>query len=324
MKKLYFLLFVILTSGCITTQINKNTGVVIESFVTDMQEVYSGEPVSFRVKVKNTGSVDAKNVFAELYGLDESWCESTKTCDPRTHELFPTEKECRYDTDGFVLNAPNPLTGSQGDSHVCTWNYVAPEIDPDFSIHYTPKVGIYYTYKTITTASITLLPQKELIRIKDSGASLPSETLSSTNSPVKINIQTHSPIRYWKDTDTIVTPIKITITNTGNGFPCYGETENPPHRSCKATKCKNCKNKVKLRIISFDNDITIGGDCIKITEKPIYLPFGKSNSFVCYIQITNPPKYTPVQKEVRAEAVYEYYTEKQISLTLKGSRTRLS
>lgn len=320
-QKYLFLAFVflVLISGC-TTPVPKPAGVVIESFTTDFSEVYPGEPVSFRVKIRNTGSVDAENVFAELYGLDESWCESSVKCDKKTREVFPNEEECRYDGNGFSLEAPDPLRKTKGESHVCTWSYTAPDIPPGFSIHYTPKVGIFYTYRSITIQSITLLPQNELIRIKDSHLPLPTETVSTTNSPIHISVETLSPVRYWKSTETIETPIKITITNLGDGFPCYGPTEKPPHKSCKSL-CQNCKDKVKVYVQPLDEDI-IPKDCKEVTKDPIFLPYGKSNSFVCYIKIKNLPKYRAVQKNIKVEAVYEYYTEKEISLTLKNTYTR--
>ncbi|MCK4714477.1 MAG: hypothetical protein KAT35_02805, partial [Candidatus Aenigmarchaeota archaeon] len=58
---------VLAVSGC-TTPVQTGSGVVIQEFTPGFTEIYPGEPIVFYLKFKNTGSVEATNVFAEVLG----------------------------------------------------------------------------------------------------------------------------------------------------------------------------------------------------------------------------------------------------------------
>jgi hypothetical protein len=68
--------FVLAASGC-TTTVQTGSGVVIQEFTPGFTEIYPSEPIVFYLKFKNTGSVEATNVFAEVLGLDEDWAASS-------------------------------------------------------------------------------------------------------------------------------------------------------------------------------------------------------------------------------------------------------
>ena len=160
------LVLVVCASGCTNTK-TAGKGVIIEAFEPDHPEIYSGEPVVFRLLVRNTGSVEARNVHAELLGIDEDWC-----CKPAgtpeekgrwlNREKLPNEEECRYNGEGFSLAAPDPSMGTSGGTHTCTWSYRAPTIERGFSLTYRPTARVFYTYSTTTTKLITFGSSAEL------------------------------------------------------------------------------------------------------------------------------------------------------------------
>ena len=68
-------------SGCTTTGIGagSGSGVVIETFEPEFNNVYIKEPVTFQIKIKNAGSVESDKGVLEILGLEteSGWEEHT-------------------------------------------------------------------------------------------------------------------------------------------------------------------------------------------------------------------------------------------------------
>jgi hypothetical protein len=332
------LLAAILISGCTTGNTTTGTGVVVKEFAPEFTEIYAGEPVTFRLLMQNQGSVDAKNVHAELLGLDEDWCNPTQECTTSSggrQEKTPNEPECAYGSSGgFNLLAPDAQRGTSGASHICTWTYKAPPIQKGFTITYTPTARTYYSYSGGVTKLITFGSSSELRRIQDTGGKLPVETKSQTSGPITVDIQTQGPIRFWSDEKKITFPLEVTINNVGGGVACAFEGYEGGIRegdfgtvnlkdSCK--RDEKYKNKVIVAINLVSNSkMTLSTECKDFSSgKQISLWKGQSNSIVCEVTATDLDVTGPSQKSITVQAYYEYYTDTTSSIKVIG-RTPVS
>gem|GEM_PF-576225 len=326
--KLLFLAFpvlaIIIVSGCTAGNTVSGNGVSVKEFSPDFSEVYSGEQVTFRLLLKNEGSVDAKGVHAELLGLDEDWCNKDGSqCGSSAGgrlENWPNEAECVYGGTGFTMIAPNPLQGTSGDSHACTWTYTAPPLSKGFTITYTPIVRVFYPYKSGVTKLITFGSSAEMRRIQDSGGKLPAETAASTSSPVQLAIETKGPIRF--SGDRVAFPLEITITNVGSGAPCSTGAANQDsmQEACKATVSgEDAKNKVTLKV-TLDKQMKImDQECQALTSGKTISLYKGQNALVCDIEASGLTD-APTQKTLQAEAFYEYFTDTSSSVKVTGRR----
>jgi len=316
---------ILLVSGCTTANTASGNGVVVKAFAPDFSEVYSGEAVTFSLLLKNEGSAEAKNVHAELLGLDEDWCSKDGTkCGTSLGgrlENWPNEPECKYGGEGFSMPAPNPLQGTTGGSHVCTWTYTTPPLSKGFTITYTPVARVFYPYKSAVTKLITFGSNAELRRIQDSGGKLPIETTASTSSPIQLIIETKGPIRFWEGG--VAFPLEITIKNIGGGAPCStgAASEDRMKDACKATVSgEEAKNKITLKI-SLDSQMQVmDEECQALASygKLISLYKGQ-NALVCDIEASGLTEI-PTQRTIQVEAFYEYFTDTETSIKVTGRR----
>jgi len=327
-------LAIILVSGCTTGNTTSGTGVVVKEFAPEFTEIYAGEPVNFRLLLKNEGSVEAKNVHAELLGLDEDWCSSDATkCETSTGnrlERLPNEKECQYKLGGgFNMLAPDPQRGTSGSSHICTWTYTAPPIQKGFTITYTPTVRVFYSYNSGVVKLINFGSSSELRTIQDTGGKLPAETKSQTSGPITLDIQTQGPVRFWQDEQRVIFPLEITITNVGGGVACAagGSNVEDMKDACKSTVSgEDAKNKIKLRI-NFGSDkssekMKLLDECEMFMSygKTISLWKGQSNSIVCEVEASALSLGATIQRMIQATADYEYYTDTSSSIKVIGRK----
>lgn len=325
------LLAILLVSGCTAGNTTSGTGVVVKEFAPEFTEIYAGEPVTFRLLMKNEGSVDAANVHAELLGLDEDWCNPTQGCTTSSgnrQEKLPNEDECKYGGSGFNMLAPDTQRGTSGASHICTWTYKAPPIQKGFTITYTPIARTYYSYSGGVTKLITFGSSSELRRIQDSSGKLPVETKSQSSGPITVDIQTQGPIRFWSDEKMITFPLEITINNVGGGVACAYDvsTKLIPGGSYEQDACKKdekYKNKVFIKIdLGANSKMSLSTECDGFKSgKQLSLWKGQSNSVVCEVTATDLDPNGPSQKPINVQAFYEYYTDTSSSIKVIGRTT---
>lgn len=324
------ILAALLVSGCTWpgTTTTSGAGVVVKEFAPEFTEIYAGEPVTFRMLVQNQGSVDAKNVHAELLGLDEDWCNPSQQCTTSgggRQEKLPNEEECKYGGTGFNMLAPDTQRGTSGASHICTWTYKAPPIQKGFTITYTPIARTYYSYSGGVTKLITFGSSSELRRIQDSGGKLPTETKSQTSGPITVDIQTQGPIRFWSDEKKITFPLEVTINNVGGGVACsYDKIISLSLDACK--KDEKNKNKVNIKIdLGTNSKMSLSTtECQEFAStsgKQIALWKGQSNSMVCEVTATDLDTQSTSQKSISVQAYYEYYTDTSSSIKVIGRTT---
>ena len=314
----------LLVSGCTinpalspATPATTRSGVIIERFGPVFHEIQSEEPVTFRLSVRNAGSVDATDVHAELLGLDQAWCENTRcqTSAGGFAEKLPEEEECRYTGQGFNLKAPDPTLGSPGETRECTWKYVAPTLDRDLKVTYDATARVFYTYQSSTVESVIIGSIDELKRVQDSGGTIPSQTVSKSVSPIEISVAIQSPVRSWKNSATF--PVKITVQNIGGGFAC-ARNSGPMKDACKKTSPEYEKNRDRVLLKITGNNLELSDDCTGFENgEPFSLARGISNSFLCDITATGLNQGL-VERTLTVTATYEYATDSQATITVAG------
>ena len=312
MKQLYLILpaIVIFISGC--TYIETGNGLVIQNIEPDISESFSGEVVTFFVRIKNTGSQTASDVHAELLGLDQDWYnEGIPVGDGpwAQGEKLPEEVECRYISGGSTLIPPDPMYGTEGQGFTCSWKYIAPHIPTSTHVTYNPSARVYYKYQSETVKLVNILPREELRRLQDSGNPLPMETISQSRSPVNINVEAPGPIRTSQTTITF--PLRISLNNVDSGIVCYPNTID----SCKG---KNINwNKIRILLdLPSNMQVTECSD-----EMVLDLFQGKSNEITCSVVASGIDMSMPNQATIRVTGDYVYMLDKSTSITVSGKQS---
>lgn len=271
------ILLVILVSGCTGQPTVTGNGVVIDSFITDFPQVFSGEPTRFYVKIKNTGSSDAEDITVIMVGLDE-WGGGTQECDIER------------------LIAPNPTYGTLGGEKICTFTYNAPPVSQ--SIPYQATTRLTYFYRSTVVKTVVIASQGELRRIQDLGTALPSETKEQSSSPIQLDVQVQGPIRYWEGQGQVEFPVTININNVGGGVVCSPD-------------CDDSNNWYRVAI---DPDAgTIKTDC-DYTFITLYK--GQSNTITCTATVGVGDIIGPAQKTIQVESEYDYMIDESITVTV--------
>jgi len=210
-KTVLFILLaaVVVVSGCTSGGLQGSRILAIEAFEPDIRgvDINPGEEVRLTLIVRNTGTEKAKDVTADIIGL-EDWAETGTTCKSGT--VIATE-----------LAAPRPAENFPGQSKQCIFVFKAPEKLP-LDKSFQTKVSIRYSYDSTTVATIRLPSREKFVIKQDAGGSLDSETIFKSTSPVDIDLNTKgqaSQIRILQNKD-VRFPLFITVNNIGGGFVC--------------------------------------------------------------------------------------------------------
>ncbi len=185
----------VFASGC-TRQAPSAAGVVIESFTPDLNTAYPEDTVTFLVKIRNTGSVTAKEVELNLLNIND-W----QNCD----------SGCSFES----LLPPDPHAGTQGESKICRFKCTAPSPPEGMTLTYHPIARLSYKYYSSVVKKIPLITREELVRITNAGESIPMQSESSTSGPIHLSIKGKGPARI--SNSQVNFPIEIEVTNTGSG-----------------------------------------------------------------------------------------------------------
>ncbi len=231
----------------------------------------------FQLKLKNTGSFEADGSVSINLGDMEWTCLDISTRGTSFTRLIPPSEE----------------RGTQGEELTVMWNCKAPEIEEGMHIPYNVRAEVEYGYKSLTSKSVTLLPTSELIALRDSGQSLPSELISKSHSPVSLDVQIEGPIRIREGSNAVDFPVNIIIENAGGGI------------------IKD--NVVNLRVDGRGGLIDL--DC---DHEPLALWKGQSQTITCRMQANNVQSLT--QARIVAEIDYTYITSAATNVEVIGTR----
>jgi len=331
------LLLTLAISGCVNPgSTSTGNGVIIQKTEVDFQKVYAGENFKLQTLIKNTGSVKAEFVIPKMYNV------GTMSSEGKSFEIL-----CSGDCDECVeMIPPDPERGTDGESRICTWDCTAPKnIPKGMTITFNPSVRLYYFYRTSTTKAVTIVSQDELRSIQNQGTSLPSETLSTTSSPVQMDVIVNGPIRYWQDNgqkSKIRFPININIENTGGGTACafggsetaFAESvpdnaigEQPSETGGTTTSIVTCDdtktwNAALIYFDSEDKSISLEGcDVPRAENDPLKIDLwkGKSKTITCEVTMdVNDITAGFVQKNLQFTLEYGYFVDSSASVQVMG------
>ncbi|MBL7160278.1 MAG: hypothetical protein ISS93_00295 [Candidatus Aenigmarchaeota archaeon] len=287
------ILAVLIVSGCVSTV--GGNGVIIENFEPDFADAFGGEKITFQAKIRNTGSVGAKDVHAHVIGLGE-WGAGT-TGGAKSDKI---EMDCNGKK-GVTLLPPQPDFGTTGEVAVCSLLIQAPTPPKGLPVTYQPGLRVYYKYSSSVIKSINVGSQQELRRIQNTGAALPTETVSQTSGPVAITVVSKGPIRMFGSE--VEFPVEITVSNVGGGVVCSSNCDD---------KGSNW-NRIKI-------STEFSGKQINDCSKEFTLFRGQSNTIVCKLKISDAPTSGVIQKSVSVEASnYGYFIDSATSVEVNPS-----
>ena len=312
------LVAVVTVSGCTVPAGGNNEagGVKVLSFGPDIEKVYPGEIVKFRVRFQNTGSVKAENVFAELLGLDQDWYnDGFVEGGPWTKggEKLPDQDECKYTSSNkMVLLPKSGVFGTGGEIGACSWTYKAPKnVQRDFASVYPVTARVFYSYRSEVVKIIPALSREEFLMYRNRGERIPLGEKSRTVSPVILDIEAETPVRLLEDGERVEFPVTIRINNAGGGTACVTQDKN---KGCK--KAYSEWNKVKIKVDAGDG-VKLG-ECENLRNgKEIDLYKGKSNEIKCYMKIkTGGGSGGVSERRITVSAEYSYFVDAESSVTV--------
>jgi hypothetical protein len=303
------ILAIIFISGCTipgTDNVSeqKSKGLNILDFEPDFSEVRSGEPVTLKLRLKNTGTSKVENGFAEVLGLDFTW-KGDKGTEVIDNEVLPDEEECKY-TKKIMTLLPESQGVEAGEA-ICTWRYIAPDVQKGIFVEYKPRVRVYYNYYSFVQKSISIVSRNELKMYQDQGKPLPSETTQKSEAPINLDMEIKTPIRVYENM--IEFPVVIKIDNIGGGVACLDSA------SCKKPDPE--WNVLNIKI-EMPDGLTLK-DCEEYDNKEgkVYLVRGKSQTISCKINVRSVPENL-VQKNIKITAKYGYFVEKETYIKVIG------
>lgn len=191
------LVIVIFLAGC-TQQFQSSqtgNGVSVLSFKPDFDKINSGSKFSLNLILENTGESQAKDVSAELVGLD-GW------------NIQPSRTQTTND-----LSGADTVSNFKGDQTSIEWTLVAPSKEFDQSYQFSSKV--YYTYETVASAQFKALSFDYYRTLSSAEQQTEKQGVidqSYTAGPLKVTITTNQIAPQGGSI-----PIEIDIENTGGG-----------------------------------------------------------------------------------------------------------
>lgn len=294
------LIAALLTSGCIkglggTTTTGK--GVVILDFKPDFTQVHSRDKVKLQLRVQNTGEVKARNVKAEIAGIDLSEWRGRSTGE-NLGDLLGVDK----------------ATNTPGAVRTKYWELTAPSLPAGTSFKYEPIVKVSYDYKTTAVKAITLVDSDELRRIIQQGRRLEVKPVETSAGPLDVEVQTGEFVRTGRrDVDYDIFPLYIKVINT---LWEQGGTVVP-----KTTRGGDYPVQLKITLPQGTTFVHTGygSDCGR--QVTVDLWQGKDAEITCEVRVTRPPEYRQ-DKLINIELDYRYQVEASTEIEVVGTRTR--
>lgn len=289
---LFSVISVVFLAGCARGggEAPTGAGVVITSFVPDLQEVEGGTSVSFTALVKNIGEKPATSIKALLFGLSSGWT-GTDFTSGATKDITS-------------LSPPDPKVGLAGEESTLDWTITAPAAK-DVDLVYDAQLRVFYSYTTEATTLVRFVTsdylktnpniQKGIVSSTVSSGALsivsvartPTVTSASTTGKIQFDIQNIGGGRVFKTLPGVV-PIeardidlieKIEITNV--------------------ERCDGTAKAGSPAIVTLDNKRMVSG---------------KSRLVTCEVNTAGIGNF--VDKEISVKITYKYYVDSATSVTV--------
>ncbi|MBI2076100.1 MAG: hypothetical protein HYT72_02525 [Candidatus Aenigmarchaeota archaeon] len=315
------LLALIFVAGCVgssTVKVVANDGVVIEKFSADPSDVFDFQTTTFSLDIANTGGTTAKNVDAKLLNVEGIWRRSDTKNPIITEGTLLT---------GGSLTPPRIKDNLPGDSRFLSATFMAPNLREGDRQTFPLKARVTYDYKTTGSIIMKAVSYERLKVLQNRGQSV-SDPLSESNSesPVKMKFSKGAvPIvvnTQELGTDKIIRrDFRFDITNIGSGFPItndkvgqVGGTTTGNRIILKAPSgitLESCTGQKGGNSETFSIDLRSDGTApLSCTVK---------------IDTSGTTKFNTPTDEVSLtfdfELNYKYYVEKDVSVSVQGTKT---
>ncbi|MBI4174449.1 MAG: hypothetical protein HY517_02290, partial [Candidatus Aenigmarchaeota archaeon] len=149
---LVILLAVVLASGCVNQRAVKtgeNRGVTVNSFTASPVTAYTGERVLFDLEIENIGGTTAKNVQADLFGVEGQWRDSLGNAVDSTLTKWGS----------IILKPPVPSRNIPGDFRITQWELTTPNIPQGITANLQIEARVTYDYNTSGHLGVKLVSQ---------------------------------------------------------------------------------------------------------------------------------------------------------------------
>ncbi len=196
------LVLIVIVSGCTnnTPTVSSTEGVIINEFSADDTVLDSGDTTTVYLEVENVGGVEATDVKAYLFGVDD-W------------NVQPSAMQSLGN-----LRAPDIRTNVPGEIKMSVWTLTAPAIPQGVKQSFPITVRVLYGYKTTASGQMQLYSEYEWKRLAAKGQISSSNIIPVENSNGPIHVSIQGPDKYEvRGNDEI--PIVVTFTNEGSGDP---------------------------------------------------------------------------------------------------------
>lgn len=298
---LFSVVSVVFLAGCTGGggEASTGAGIIITSFVPDVQSVDAGSSVTFTVNLKNVGGKTSDAGKALFFGLSNDWTISGTNPATLT-KLAPAD----------------PSAGLTGEESSLDWSAtIGASTAKNADISYDASVRVMYGYST-TTDTLLRFVKSDYLRtapntpkgiqsstttagplLVTATARTPTLSSTSTTGRVQFEIQNIGPGRVIKtiaaDTGIVGAPDldiikKITITGVGTSGTCAG-------------KAADASGIVTL-------------DATAVTPDNIRLAGGKSKVISCDIAVGDLTNFKDIALNVKIE--YNYYVDSTTSVTV--------
>ena len=132
---------VVLISGCVNQRsvtTSENRGVTINSFTASPLQAYTGERVLFDLEIENIGGTTARNVQADLFGVEGQWRDSLGNIIDSTQTKWGS----------IILKPPVPSRNIPGDFRITQWELTTPDIPQGITANLPIEARVTYDYNT--------------------------------------------------------------------------------------------------------------------------------------------------------------------------------
>jgi len=312
------LVAIVIVSGCTGTGGGTGgNGVNVLDWRTDFTSVNSGEKIQLQLRVQNQGDVTAKNVKAQITGIDLSEWRG-----------FGVGSFFAEENLGNMLPF-DPETKTPGEIKQRNFALQAPKQKQNIVLQYSPIIKISYNYETFSEKPITLVDQDELRRLIQQGKSLPAKDSSQTKGPLTIAVTTGQFVKTGQSFGSgqvfDVFPVNIKISNPG--FGSGGSVVPPGVGDTFGFVGQNFNYPVQVEIkppsgTQIRNTGVFGGDDCSSGTVTKELFQGKETDITCELEVTSPPAFRE-DRTIKINLKYRFQTEATTQITVIGTKDGL-
>lgn len=217
------ILAVVAISGCVGQRpvtVNENRGVTINSYSASPTQIHTGESVLLDLEIENIGGTTAKNVQADLFGVEGQWRDRLGNLIDSTLTKFGK----------VILRPPFPDRNIPGDLRITQWEITTPNIPQGITANLPLEARVTYDYNTSGHLGVKLVGIDEWRRKQLLGEKVANPfVIINSNGPLKLSIPERYRTPIIVDTTSSAQfetyPFRIQIDNVGDGFPITPEDD---------------------------------------------------------------------------------------------------